>query len=45
LLGTGVVFAAADAITACTARYVVQPGTGGAPGPIATVLDAQQSAL
>jgi len=45
LLGTGVVFAAADAITACTARYVAQPGVGGAPGPIGSVLDAQQSSL
>lgn len=45
LLGTGVVFAAADAVTQCTVRYLSQPGVGGVSGPVGAVLDADQSTL
>ena len=44
LLGTGVEFAAADAVTSARVRYIAQPGTGTTQA-VGTVLNADQSAL
>lgn len=39
--GLGVLFnAATDAVLTCRVRYIAQPGVGGTPGPVGTVLDA-----
>ena len=41
LLGTGVVFAAADAVTKCRVRYIAQPGVGvSVPKAVGVELDA-----
>lgn len=42
VLGTTVVFAAADAVTRCRVRYIAQPGVGNGPAPaLGVALDAE----